>query len=58
MTERETRTGRMALLFVLALILTAAVAPAVAQDKDENADWKQVTVLYMSDVKGKIEPCG
>ena len=56
MTKSDTRAGRMVLLFILALMLAATAAPA--QEPDADADWKPVTVLYMSDVKGKIDPCG
>ena len=34
------------------LSLAAAVRAAEARN------WKNLTLLYLSDVKGKIEPCG
>ncbi|MBK6735022.1 MAG: hypothetical protein IPG61_13245 [bacterium] len=34
---------------------TRAATPAGPEPKH---DWKEVTLLYLSDVKGKIEPCG
>ena len=58
MTKSDTRAGRVVLLFVLALMLAAMAAPALAQESESDADWLPVTLLYMSDVKGKIEPCG
>jgi hypothetical protein len=58
MPERDNRSLRTALLLVLALWMMAAAAPSLAQEKEAEADWKPVTLLYMSDVKGKIEPCG
>lgn len=51
-------------LFVWALLIVAAAvaiggatrpAPAGPQARHE---WKELTLLYLSDVKGKIEPCG
>jgi hypothetical protein len=33
-------------------------APAPARATKSQHDWKNVTVLYLSDIKGKIEPCG
>ncbi len=47
--------GLLALLFVLAAAVPAIV-PARAE-AGENS-WKGVTILYTSDIKGKIEPCG
>jgi hypothetical protein len=58
MLERNARPVRTLLLLILLLALAAAVAAAQAQDQEELPDWMPVTVLYMSDVKGKIEPCG
>lgn len=45
---------------LLALLVSGAVAAAEAEDRAEAAqdDWAPVTVLYMTDVKGKVEPCG
>lgn len=57
MIERDNRSLRLTMLCLLALVLVSATAPAFAE-QEENAEWKPVTVLYMSDVKGKIEPCG
>ena len=63
MSERDARGMRpripWTILAILAL-LVAAVAAAEAADREEAAeeDWAPVTLLYMTDVKGKIEPCG
>jgi len=49
------------LLLALALMLLAGgwlakQSPASAQNDD--GAWKQVTVVYLSDTRGKFEPCG
>jgi hypothetical protein len=43
-------------LAVGALAVETSAAPAPA--KPSQHDWKNVTLLYLSDIKGKIEPCG
>ncbi len=66
MSERDTRgTYRprfpWQVLAVLVAVLAAGAAVAVAAaDRGQAAEenWAPVTVLYMTDVKGKIEPCG
>ena len=61
MIEREVRSGhpvRATVLFLLALLLAAALVPATAPAQEEEASWNPVTVIYQTDVKGKIEPCG
>ena len=64
MSERDDRGMRPRLTWMvyglLALLLAVAVAAAEASDRgrEAEADWAPVTLLYMSDVKGKIEPCG
>ena len=45
----------VALVFVLSLGVSV-FAPVEAQAAD--GAWKGVTLLYSSDIKGKIEPCG
>jgi hypothetical protein len=50
-------------LCALALILSSALpgdflATGQARAEEKGGDWKQVSVLYNTDVKGKIEPCG
>lgn len=46
-------------LAALVLVLSLAV-PAFVPDEAvaKDGEWKGVTLLYSSDVKGKIEPCG
>ena len=61
MTEREMRSGRPVramVLLLLAMLLATVLVPAAAPAQDEDAAWKPVTVIYQTDVKGKIEPCG
>ena len=53
------RTGSLLALvlgFGLGLIPVAIIQPAAAQGGDEA--WVPFTILYSSDVKGHIEPCG
>lgn len=50
------------LLVGMAPLQTAANARAQEAQKiagkKKNVDWKNVTLIYTTDVKGKIEPCG
>ena len=46
------------LLLVTAGMLAAGTRAATAPAPTAKHDWKNVTVLYLSDIKGKIEPCG
>lgn len=50
------------LLWVCLLLVTAgsvtAVTRAATAESQRKPDWKPVTLLYLSDIKGKIEPCG
>jgi len=45
-----------AVLALVALSLAASSRPSLAQGSDEV--WTPVTVVYTSDIKGHIEPCG
>ena len=56
--RRSATIGRfgLALLVMLGLGLTTVSRPSLAQGNDES--WAPVTVIYTSDIKGKIEPCG
>lgn len=51
--------GAVALLLVLGVLTgdgdSGLTDRAYAQ---EGGNWKNVTVLYLNDVKGKIDPCG
>lgn len=47
------------LLVMLALVVpavTLSTAPETAHSQDDG--WQEVVVLYTSDIKGKIDPCG
>lgn len=46
------------LLVVVAAALAAGTLAATASGPQPNRAWKPVTLVYLSDVKGKIEPCG
>jgi hypothetical protein len=55
----QSRTLQLALLGLVILLLTNLdyrERPQVAQSAADQ--WKQVTLIYHSDGKGKIEPCG
>jgi hypothetical protein len=59
MSAKPSRVGATA--FLLAILVIAATLgwegshPARSQ---ENEEWQSVVLIYHSDVKGKIEPCG
>lgn len=59
MTRSRSFLGLMALVLLLVLAL-----PALGPDEaafgagEKGGEWKNVTLLYTTDVKGKIEPCG
>ena len=49
----------LALSLALALLvsaLSAVFAPPARAEEVKN--WKELTLLYLSDIKGEIEPCG
>ncbi len=49
--------GSVALLVVVgALGMLMAARPSLAQGNDDS--WAPVTIVYTSDVKGHIDPCG
>lgn len=51
------RSGR--LMAVLALIAALAAVLGLQQRADaEGNEWKNVQMVFTTDVKGKIEPCG
>ncbi len=61
MNKLKGLTGLLGLAALL--ILLATVATGLGNSSNNAAfagegGWKNVTVLYLNDVKGKIEPCG
>lgn len=62
MAMRKNLSGRgswVALTLLLAFVLTAALQGAdLRQTWAKGGDWQNVTVVYTTDIKGKIEPCG
>lgn len=46
------------LLLAVAGTMAAGTRAAPASGPQPQRDWKAVTLLYLSDIKGKIEPCG
>jgi len=55
--RNHVRTVRGGLLALLALFMSASLAPVPSSAQDA-ADWLPVTIVYNSDVGGKIDPCG
>ena len=59
MMKSKSLLGLMALVLLLGM-----AAPAFSPDGGldqafaEEGDWKNITILYTTDIKGKIEPCG
>jgi 2',3'-cyclic-nucleotide 2'-phosphodiesterase (5'-nucleotidase family) len=55
-------TRNLAALAGLALVLGALLAPPVVPESLAQAEgdevWAPLTILYTSDVKGHIDPCG
>ena len=58
------RALRWVLPTVALSLLAAALAPLMlaesvrAEDGEKTKAWKNITMLYTTDLKGKIEPCG
>jgi hypothetical protein len=58
---RDLRRAMPGLLLALALVLLAGGLlgkQSTASAQNDGGAWKPVTVLYLSDTRGKIEPCG
>jgi hypothetical protein len=58
---RVHRLATPGLLLVLALALLAGgvlIEQPAANAQNDGGKWSPVTVLYLSDTRGKIEPCG
>ena len=52
--------GRLsALLLIVAVVLIALTQiPGQGKSWAKDGNWKNVTLIYTTDIKGKIEPCG
>ena len=62
MNKLKGLSGLLGLLTLALFLLSVASVPGESKDgavyAADGGDWKNVTVLYLNDVKGKIEPCG
>ncbi len=54
--RRIAASGGLGLLLAALLIVPSLLPVRVAHAADVN--WKPVSLIYTSDVKGKIDPCG
>ena len=58
------RAQRWLLSITALALLVAGLAPLMlaetvrAEDGDQAKGWKNIALLYTTDIKGKIEPCG
>jgi hypothetical protein len=53
--------GPMGLTALLLLLVTVVIAPEAgfrSMAFAGESGWNNVTILYINDVKGKIDPCG
>ena len=61
MTKLKNLTdGRRALLLACLMAIVLAIGLGAMQSRSwaEGGNWKNVTLVYSTDIKGKIEPCG
>jgi hypothetical protein len=58
MMKSKSSPGLLALVLLLALAVPVVMAAGQARGEAKGGDWKNVTLLYTTDIKGKIEPCG
>ena len=56
---RRPIAGHLAFLLLVmgAVGLLGSARPSLAQE-DADGTWLPLTVIYTSDIKGKVEPCG
>ncbi len=50
-------TAAAVLLIATGVSLLSANA-VLAEDGEQGKAWKNITMIYTTDIKGKIEPCG
>ena len=56
MMKMKSSLGLLALVVLAASVLPVKI---LAQDEEaKGGDWKGVSLLYTTDIKGKIDPCG
>ncbi len=48
----------LTILLSLVLLLLAAVDKGRGPATSAAEEWRNVTIVYTSDIKGKIDPCG
>jgi|GEM_PF-2184128 len=60
MTRLKSVAGPAMVSVLIALLTLSVGGPDIAQAADEakGGDWKDITLVYTSDVVGKIDPCG
>ncbi len=62
MTKLMGWSGLLGLSTVILLLLVSTTGPGGSSNSSafaaDRGTWKNVTVLYLNDVKGKIDPCG
>ena len=62
--EGSQKALRWLLSTAVVALLVAGGAPllqpaaVLGQDGEQGKDWKNITMIYTTDIKGKIEPCG
>lgn len=61
MANLKNATGQrkgLLLLCLLLVLVTVSLGVNLRQTWAKGGDWKNLTLVYSTDVKGKIEPCG
>jgi hypothetical protein len=55
---RRALPGTLLALALVLLVGGLVIKQPAASAQNEGGSWSPVTVLYLSDTRGKIEPCG
>lgn len=61
MANLKNATGQrkgLLLLCLLLVLVTVSLGANLRQTWAKGGDWKNLTLVYSTDIKGKIEPCG